>query len=188
MGNRSYLSRQEKYDLLKFVAATGENYQRYLEWARAKHVENVFSENYFHTWVARRRTILQEERARIRDEVRRMSVYDKDRRLQELERVSEYLLDEMEHMRIHDQCSKTCNPMNMFLKLSEQHRKTMETIARERGEFGKSDQQSDGRDTRALIAKREAIGRLGERTRKVVVIQAPEKEASVGDNQDDVWE
>lgn len=182
MGNTSYLSRQEKYDLIKFVAATGESYKRYLEWAEAKSVANKFSENYFYTWVSRRRTLIQEERARIRDEVKRMSVYDKNRRLQELERIAEYLLDEMEHMRIHDTCSKNCKPLETFIRLSEQHRKTMETIARERGEFGKSDQESDGRDSRALAAKRAAVDRLNSRPRKVVVIQAPEEEAGLGDN------
>lgn len=182
MGHKAYLSRMEKLDLIKFIAATGESYVRYVEWAKAKHVENVFTERYFHTWVQRRRPQITEERARIRDEVRRMSTYDKDRRLQELEKVAEFLLDEMEHMRIHDVCSKTCKPIETFLRLAEQQRKTLETIARERGEFNKPDQESDDRDTKSLIAKREALNRLGDRGRKIVLIPS-KTETSVEDNE-----
>lgn len=168
-GIKAYLSKREKSELVEFVAAVGENYDRYLEWCE-KHSAKPFSRNYFKRWVQRRRYIIQQIRLKQKDEIRRLSTYNKDRRLEELERVSEYLLSTIDQMVSHDVCSPTCKPVETLIKLMEQHRKTLEAIAKERGEFNKPEESPLKSDTRAILAKKEALARLST-GRQIVVIQ-----------------
>lgn len=183
---KSYLSKKDKADLMQFIAMTGENYDRYLEWCQARSAR-PFSRGYLHNWISRRRVLINEIRAKQREEIRRQSRYGKDRRLEELEKVAEHLLNTIDQMVIHDVCMPTCKPVDTLVKLMEQHRKTMEAIAKERGEYNKLDQQSDDRDTRALIAKREALARLGT-GRKVYIIQQDGRPDELGSDEESVGE
>lgn len=179
-GIKSYLSKREKEELVRFVAGTGENYTRYLEWCEKRNAK-PFTKSYFHMWVQRRRSIIQEERIRQKEEIRRLSVYDRQRRLEELERIGEYLLEQMDNIRAHELCGASCKPIETLLKLMEQHRKTMEAISKERGEWNKPDQQPNASETRALIAKRQALTQLNS-GREIVIINQNSEEEDLGDS------
>lgn len=174
-GIKSFLSKRDKEDLVRFVAQTGENYDRYLEWCNKRNAK-PFSKGYFHQWIQRRRSIVQEERLRQKEEVRRLSMYDRQRRLEELERVSEYILEQMDWLRAHELCRDSCKPLDSMMRLVEQHRRQMEAISKERGEWNKPDQQPNAGETRSLIAMRQALTRLNSGKEVVVINQKVESE------------
>lgn len=130
-GIKSFLSSAEKKDLVKFVAATGENYDRYLEYCEQRGWR-AFSKKYFHTWVQRRRQYVQAERQLHREEVRKMSMYDRERRVSDLENLADTL---------KKQIAKNLEDPRIIVSLSEQLGKTLERIAKERGEWMKNEEQ-----------------------------------------------
>ncbi len=148
MGLKSYLSANEKKDLIEFVAATGENYSRYLEFCE-KRGWRPYSQKYLHTWIQRRRAKVQEMRATHREEVRRLSIYDRERRIMELERAAEIIKARVIEQTDGEHECPECSHMHftksdMIVKLLEQQRKILEAIARERNEWQKEDEKKDG--------------------------------------------
>ena len=137
MGNQAYLSAAEKRDVMELVAGKGENYQRYLEWCDRTQVPPArrWTELYFHKWVSRRRDQIRVLTEAHRVEIRKSSVFDKQKRLDMLEGSVERLrglLESGEELTVAD-----------ILRLEEQLGKMLDRIARERGEYGKSAPDSD---------------------------------------------
>lgn len=131
-GIKAFLSAAERKDLVKFVAATGENYERYLEYCTQRGWR-PFTQKYFHTWIQRRRQYVQAERQVHREEVRKMSMYDKERRVSDLEHLADTL---------KKQITKNVEDPRVLVSLSEQLGKTLERIAKERGEWLKGEEQA----------------------------------------------
>ena len=130
-GIKAFLSAAERKDLVKFVAATGENYERYLEYCKQRGWR-PFTQKYFHTWIQRRRKYVQAERQVHREEVRKMSMYDKERRVTDLEHLADTL---------KRQIAKNVEDPRILVSLSEQLGKTLERIAKERGEWLRGEEQ-----------------------------------------------
>jgi|CXWK01.1.fsa_nt_gi hypothetical protein len=128
-GIKSYLSAAEKKDLVQFVASTGENYQRYLEYCEQRGWR-PFTQKYLHTWIQRRREKVQIARQEHREEVRKTSMYDKERRVSDLETMADQLKKSI---------TKFGDDPKMLISLSEQLGKTLERIAKERGEWLKAE-------------------------------------------------
>lgn len=124
-GIKSYMSAREKAELVKFIAVTGENYDRYIEWCQQRQIK-PFTKKYLHTWVQRRRLKVKDARKVHEEEVRKLSMYDKERRIEQLEGDVNIL---------NGQIEKTFDIPELQLKLIEQKRKTMEAIAKERNEW-----------------------------------------------------
>jgi hypothetical protein len=124
-GIKSFLSTAEKKDLVNFIAATGENYERYLEYCKQRGWR-PFTAKYLHTWIQRRRSKVQDARQEHREEVRKMSMYDRERRVNDLESIADTLKKSMD---------KVSDDPKTLVALSEQLRKTFEAIAKERGEW-----------------------------------------------------
>ena len=159
-GIKSYLSAREKTELLEFIAATGENYDRYLDLCE-KRGWKPFSKKYLHTWLQRRRPKLQLAREKHKEEVRRMSMYDKTRRLEELENSVLTINSHLVMQGIEDHSCTRCGSVHaatspdMVIKLMEQKRKLLEAIAKERNEWLKESANSEAESTRDRL--REAV-------------------------------
>lgn len=125
----SFLSDKERTDLISFVAGTGENYDRYLEWA-AKRDVTVYTKAYFHRWVQKWRSAIQTARVKHIADVRAGAQYTRNKRLETLQDAAERLLSVIEREGL---------PVDALLKAEEQLRKTLESIAKETGEFNKPD-------------------------------------------------
>lgn len=153
MGQKSYLSAREKDELLQFVAATGENYDRYLDLC-AKRGWKPFSQKYLHTWIQRRRTKFQIARERHREEVRKLSIFDKQRRIEDLEGSVKVINEHLVRETINDHECSRCGMLHTVLsaeitiKLMEQKRKLLEAIAKERNEWGKESKENSGESAR----------------------------------------
>lgn len=154
MATSSYLSKNQKEDLLVSMAGTGENYDKYLEWCdRWKvPVEKRFTKKYLHTWIQRRRPKFQAAKAEHQETIRKMSMYDRERRVHELEQdiavINSHLYVAGKEHSVH-QCTKcgynheVAGP-ETALKLIEQKRKLSQAIAIERGEWGKTETKEEG--------------------------------------------
>jgi len=143
MGNKSYMTQREKNALLEFIAATGENYERYVKWCGEHGIEQVFTKKYLHTWVQRRRPKLRVVRTQRDEDIRRLSMYDRERRIRELEND----LDTINQM-----IEKNFDMPEMVVKLLEQKRKTSQAVSQERGEWNKIEtKESDGTAARERL-------------------------------------
>jgi hypothetical protein len=155
MGVKAYLSTREKEELVDFIAGTGENYQRYLDWCEQHQVLNRWTEKYFHTWIQRRRGKIVVARNKYKEEVRRLSLYDKERRIVELERsvdvINSHLVAADSDHTTHT--CKTCGASHeivgpeVAIKLMEQKRKLLEAIAKERNEWLKPESTASNEPT-----------------------------------------
>lgn len=138
------MSAREKEELVDFIAATGENYQRYLEWAEKKGVK-PFTQGYLHTWVQRRRIKVQKSRELHIEHVRQLNSYTRKKRISEYEkdinRINA-LLDGDSHTCSH--CSEIHYAISpeTIIKLTEQKRRNLESIAKERNEWQRPDDNS----------------------------------------------
>lgn len=142
MGLKSYTSAREKNDLIEFIAATGENYDRYLEWCAARGVK-PYTKKYLHTWIQRRRPKIKQMRIKHDEEIQRMSMFDRERRIRELEND----LDTLNHL-----ISKNFDIPELLVKLLEQKRKTAQAVAQERGEWNRPEaKEPDGAATRERL-------------------------------------
>lgn len=155
MGKKAYLSANERKDLVEFIASTGENYQRYLELCTQRGW-TPFSEKYLHTWVQRRRARVQEMRAVHKEEVRRLSIMDKQHRMSELERANDIIkariMETLDGEHECDQCNQPhYTKSDMIIKLIEQQRRVLEAIARERNEWQKDEKEDNGSSARAKL-------------------------------------
>ena len=120
---------------MEFIASTGENYSRYLEWTEKRGVK-PFTQKYLHTWIQRRRPKIKQARARHEEEVQRMSMYDRERRIRE----HEADLDTINQLIL-----KFYDDPDTMVKLLEQKRKMSQAVAQERGEWNKIEvKESDG--------------------------------------------
>lgn len=161
-GIKSYLSAREKHELLEFIAATGENYDRYLDLCE-KRGWKPFSKKYLHTWIQRRRGKVQIAREKHKEEVRKLSMYDKTRRIEELENAVAVLNSHMVAVQVEDHNCNRCGLIHAVaspdtvIRLMEQKRKLLEAIAKERNEWlreGTSNQAESTRDRlREAVAK-----------------------------------
>lgn len=125
----SFLSDKERQDLISFVGGTGENYDRYLEWA-AKRDVTVYTKAYFHRWVQKWRSAIQDARVKHIADVRAGAQYTRTKRLETLQNSTERLLAVIQREGL---------PVDALLKAEEQLRKQLESIAKETGEFNKPD-------------------------------------------------
>lgn len=136
----SYLSAREKAELVQFIAATGENYDRYLDYC-SKRGWKPFSRKYLHTWIQRKREKVKVARDQHATEVRKMSTYDKERRIDDLERSVEVINSHILVQTVEDHDCTRCGSLHsvlspdMVIKLMEQKRKLLEAIAKERNEW-----------------------------------------------------
>lgn len=152
-GIKAYLSAREKHELLHFLAATGENYDRYLDYC-AQRGWKPFSRKYLHTWIQRRRGKFQVAREEHKQEVRRLSMWDKQRRIEDLERSVEVINQHLVRETVEDHECTRCGMLHTVLsaaitiKLMEQKRKLLEAIAKERNEWLKEGVAKGGESAR----------------------------------------
>ncbi len=154
------MSAREKDELVKFVAATGENYDRYLDWCDKRDIK-PFTKGYLHTWIQRRRHKVQVAREEHKEEVRRVNTFSKERRLDELERDIDIINTQLVLAGVDPhsctECGKPHVNVELLIKLTEQKRKLLEAIAKERNELGKPLDESDGdgsaRDRLRLLSR-----------------------------------
>lgn len=154
---RSELTRQAKEDLMLYIALNGENYDKYKAFC-AQRGYYVFTPHYLHNWVGRHRDAIVALRTTHTETVKQASEYDRKKRLTGLERNAERLQE-----RIDAVLEDPNNSDELLIKLMEQHRKLMETIAKERGEWLKADTgRSDLDEIHGEIAKalRAGFGRM----------------------------
>lgn len=142
MATRSYLTPREKNELVEYIAASGQSYERYLDWCDRHQVTNRWTEKYFATWVQRRRRKVQVQREEYREHVRKQSTYDKERRLFELERDLEMINKSLgfagkakPHICSKCQEDHLIPTPEQILKLIDLKRKHIESISKERGEW-----------------------------------------------------
>ena len=120
------LSVSAKRDLEQFIAANGENYSMYEEFAKQRGWK-VWTKGYLHNWVNRNRPNIQTYRAVHREVFRKSVTLDREMRLKRMERAADKIEQEIE----------TCTDTEIFLKLVESQRKVLQHIAQERGEWNK---------------------------------------------------
>lgn len=135
MGYYSFLSPVQKQSLLDWIGAYGEGYGRFLEWCDREGIpeDKRYTKPSYQSWVQRRRRSVKESRTRHHEEVRQQSRMDRDARMVALEETFKRL-DAMSH-EIEDSDKLT--------RLEEQKRKTLEAIAKERGEWGVKGAKAD---------------------------------------------
>lgn len=140
----SYLTRQETEDLVKYVAGTGENYQRYLHWCDERMIpeDRRFTAQYFHRWVHRKKPKVWAAKAQNQAAIREAATLHKNARVAKLQQSVERLERELERLEGCGHECESCGQLHItntdtVLKVEEQIRKTMESIAKELGEFNK---------------------------------------------------
>lgn len=143
---RKGLSARQKGLLAVYIGTHGENYEKYLAWAQQTGMP-VFTRAYLHLWINRNRPLVQSERALLIHTARRAGVLDRQARQEHLEADILYLDSELKNA-----------PVELALKLIEQKRKLLETLAKERGEWMGKENDDDPRDatTQLLEAMRAA--------------------------------
>jgi hypothetical protein len=180
MGQKSYLTYRQKESLLNWLAATGENYDKYIEWCDKNSVpkEQRFTPKYLHTWVQRRRPKFQNARADHQEELRRLSMYDKDKRIADHENsiniINSHLMAQNSGYSSHvcTKCGFTheVEGPEVVIKLLEQKRKLSQAVAIERGEWGKADAEPKRTESSRDLLRAAALQALANPTGKVTVI------------------
>lgn len=167
MASGRYLTKNEEESLVRFVAAKGENYERYLEWCEAEKIpeERRYTPGSFHNRVNKVRLRINSEKAEIQDLARDAAVMTKERRVtrlqRQLDRIEGMLMDATSEDYTHEceGCGKTHFDLNVIAKMEDQYRKTLESIARELGEWGKLEVPSPTEDTPPL---QNAVARIAQ--------------------------
>ena len=141
---KAFLSRNEKHDLAKFIAGAGENYDRYVDFATARGWR-IFTRYYFFRWTQRHRRWLIKYREQHVEDLRKLSMYDREKRLQDLEDsvgvINSHLMSVNTKYSPHE-CS-TCGMVHeqegpeVAIKLLTAKAKLLEQIAKERNEWMK---------------------------------------------------
>lgn len=158
---KSFLSRNEKHDLAKFIAGTGENYSRYTDYANTRNW-TLFTPYYFRRWVQRHRRWIVKYREMHVEELRKLSIYDRERRIQDLEDSVDLINSHMAHVNsthAPHECS-TCGLVHeiegpeVAIKLMLAKSKILEQIAKERNEWMKPNDEIQQSDARTLIGAR----------------------------------
>lgn len=132
---KAFLSKAEQQDLISWMVGHSTNYQRYVEWCDKNEIptENRFTEFYLKRWVDRHRRLFQQKAAQIEEDLRRQSSMDRGRRLKELETLV---------ARLEKMAAKEEDPATL-VKLSEQIGRTLERVAKERGEWMKAPEDAE---------------------------------------------
>lgn len=159
-GIKSFLSAKEKEELVIFLAATGENYDRYLEYC-SKREWKPYSKNYLHTWVNRHRHKIKIAREENNERIRRLATFNREKRISELEtdinRINKLLAMADKSAHTCDRCGEAHMQMKPddIIRLSEQKRKGLQAIAQERNEWQKPDTNptGDGLSVRDRLAE-----------------------------------
>lgn len=125
-----YLTRPEMDSLIEWVAEHGDNYDRYTRWADENHIpdEHRFTRAYLSRWIQRRRRAVQDTRQRHMLDVRAGSLLDRTGRLRKLE-------EDFARLELAARLLESSDP-KMLVAVIEQRRKLLESIAKERGEYG----------------------------------------------------
>ena len=183
MGQKSYLTLRLKNELLLFLAGVGENYDKYIEWCDRHQIpqDQRFTKKYLHTWVQRRRPKFQNARADHNEEIRRLSMYDREKRIADLENdlgiLNSHIMVAGKEHSAH-QCTKcgftheVAGP-EVVIKLIEQKRKISQAISVERGEWNKGESEEKKPDSTRDMLRAAAMEALVNANRKVTIIDAP---------------
>lgn len=149
-GIKAYLTKGEKALLVSYVAHAGEEYNRYIEWCDQNFIakERRFTPYYLKRWIQRRRVAVQNARQELREAARKASLHDKESRLKTLEAQAERLQERIENTKDD----------NIYLRLEEQLRKTLESIAKERGEFNNAGVEANDSFTITAIIEKSLRG------------------------------
>lgn len=150
-----YLTKPEEALLIAFVGAKGENYSRYLDFCDRNEIPDSrrFTEQYFHVWCTRHRSALSLAKAHQADVVRSESTLDRENRIALLEeavvrfrediRVLTELKDRIEEEVVEEgfthRIRRIPSCIETRLKVEEQLGKTLDRIAKERGEYAKGE-------------------------------------------------
>lgn len=185
---QSYLSTKLRKDLKRYIAAAGESYPRYLEWCESMQIpeERRFTKYYFKTWCQRHRDEINMYRSLRDNELRQISIYDKEMRIREIEgdieRINGILKSEtLSGSYTMHECS-VCDvvhdalPPDIVLKLIEQKRKLLESLSKERNEWMKSDGSIESKSSPVDVARSAALSLL-QRPKETEIIDG---EVSVG--------
>lgn len=147
MGQKKFLTTNERRDLIQEIAAKGENYQRYTEWCDRNFIQNRFTPGYLHKWVNKNRIAIKAARVEHQEEIKKNALADKQLRVGILEQTV-LRLQEMRASILHGghdcpECDKPHIDVDKMLRVEEQLRKTLEAIAKEMGEFNKAPDTSE---------------------------------------------
>lgn len=146
MANRPFLSQEEERHFIRFVAQKGENYDRYLEWCEEEAIpeDRRYTPGSFHNRVNKDRQLINRTRMSIEDAARESAVMTKDRRIGRLQRQLSRIEEMLERAAGQDShectfCENTHYDLNVIAKIEDQYRKTLESIARELGEYNRNE-------------------------------------------------
>lgn len=156
--NEAFLSLKEKHDLARYVAGVGENYDRYVIYAN-KRGWRVFTKSTFKNWVQRHRRWVRKYREQHVEELRKISMYDREKRIQDLEDsvnvVNSHLMAANSEHSPHE--CRTCGMAHeiagpeVAIKLLLAKSKLLEQIAKERNEWMKPVDEVQQNDARSLL-------------------------------------
>lgn len=158
MGQKAFYAKKEQEAILRNAAGSSEMYDRYVEFAeRMWPGRQKWTKYYYQRWIQKRRAILNEYRGEQQEQIREETMYNRNKRIEDLEmglaRLDEMLESEAIDPHDCDTCGYThdiISPSDLT-KLLEQKRKLLEAIAKERGEWLKEekDDTSKGDDRKA---------------------------------------
>lgn len=163
MGERikAFLSKAEQTDLIAWMVGHQGNYVRYIEWCDKNEIppENRFTKDYLKRWTDRKRALFRARAAQVGEDLRRQSSMDRGRRLKELETLA---------ARLEEMAAKEKDPA-MLVRLAEQIGKTLERIAKERGEWLKAPEDAEDETAAANRQLRDAFAAHFAKTEKRVI-------------------
>lgn len=158
MGQKALYAKKEQEAILRNAAGSSEMYDRYVEFSERNWPgRRVWTKHYWYKWVQRHRDLLNQFREEQRIAIREESMYNRVRRIDDLEaglqRIDEMMASESWEPHDCDTCGNLhdCISPTDLAKLLEQKRKLLEAIAKERGEWLKNENDSDkGNDRKAV--------------------------------------
>jgi hypothetical protein len=137
-----YLTQAERAELVNWLIEGGKNYDSYLGFCTKFGIpaSRQWTKKYFTLWCHRHRKSLQVQEERRLSVLRRGSSWDREKRLRTLE-------DTLERLEIAIAILMKEKPLDVgkLVRAEEQKRRTVEQIAKERGEW---DTRGDRRDDR----------------------------------------
>lgn len=155
VGNKKFLSRHAEDLAVHFVVVHGASYDKFAAFARENNWE-TFTESYFYKWLRKPRIKrrIEAERDVARAEARERIQVTRDDRLAELQatlaRCNRLLSDDLS--------------VSDVVRLEEQKRKTLEAIAKERGEWNDNSSKAPlDRGTNYSAAAEAALAAMRER-------------------------
>lgn len=135
---QSKLSGPQTADLIEFLAANNQTYETYLRWANQRELpdEKRFTKWYWNEYIKKIRPRVHIAIEEQKVAARRVSMMGREQRLHSLEET----YNRLEKMAFVEENS------DKLIRLEEQKRKTLEHIAKERGEWGKGEMPADRND------------------------------------------